>query len=178
MTSDRIKTVCSSADNKVAPLGATLSEGATDEDWALLPWLSLPCWLYVALFSTLETTYGAIATLTYVVPTARSTCRIPVTFLCHSTLRLGRPSFNVLEFWLLYSPLFVGTGALADDLEGPFCLCWKNEKNERFACITSLLPRFTSYFSLFVPKLLPVPQFLFLILRHLRHQPCYIHVSN
>ena len=54
----------------------------------------------VTILNTLETTKGAITTQSWVVPTIHSTCRSPITSLCHTTLRLCRSiSYEVL--WIL-----------------------------------------------------------------------------
>lgn len=75
----------------------------------------------VTLLTTLETIHESFKIDDRVIPTTLGAGRRLSTSLHHTTLRLSRPSLEVLQILSLHSLQFLGAGALEDDGVCPFC---------------------------------------------------------
>ena len=152
---------------EVAPLGAPLSTGATDEDWVLLLGFPLPC--FFLGHSSMK--WPSCPHLKQHVCPSRHLLWWNLPHLAHVGEKL--PPYNTLswdfidlalkccELWPWYSPLFLGANALAVDGAGPYYL-WKEEWfTPPFCCPNSLT------LSFLISKLLRVSPLLFLTLLHM-----------
>lgn len=117
--------------SNVAPLGASLSGGETDEDSAL--WQP-PLPLSHLFFTHYLMKFPVWTHLKQPVESSRQT---PEGFVPHLAQAWGLlpPCTTLaceyagltLEFWLEYSPLFLGTCSLVDDRARPFYIYWKDD---------------------------------------------------